>query len=195
MLQKAFHRARLAAPTTMIIDDIDAIFGMRSQVSNSVSAATLLSVLLNEMDGLCAAHGTFWLIFHMRIPAKQDCLTSWLVHIFCSCACQTELWHGVTGLLMDMLGMSFPIVSVPCVMTFKFFHCLVIMACTTGQFFTPGGLFATWQGFGNFSVTNHSVVDFVLGKWIVLRLQGEHNQANPPNNIIHCSIPCTANKF
>ena len=59
MLQKAFHRARLAAPTTMIIDDIDAIFGMRSQVSNSVSAATLLSVLLNEMDGLCAAHGTF----------------------------------------------------------------------------------------------------------------------------------------
>lgn len=57
-MQQAFHRARLAAPSMMIIDDIDAVFGARRQETDSKMAATLLSVLLTELDGLYSAKGS-----------------------------------------------------------------------------------------------------------------------------------------
>ncbi|KAI5717874.1 hypothetical protein M8J77_012834 [Diaphorina citri] len=47
-----FHRARLAAPAILFIDEIDALVGNRSEVSCKDVQQSVLSVFLNEMDGV-----------------------------------------------------------------------------------------------------------------------------------------------
>uniref|UniRef100_A0A8D8M7R3 Spermatogenesis-associated protein 5-like protein 1 n=1 Tax=Cacopsylla melanoneura TaxID=428564 RepID=A0A8D8M7R3_9HEMI len=47
-----FHRARLSAPAILFIDEIDALVGNRSESSGKDVQQSVLSVFLNEMDGV-----------------------------------------------------------------------------------------------------------------------------------------------
>ncbi|KAL1451115.1 hypothetical protein WDU94_003405 [Cyamophila willieti] len=47
-----FHRARLSAPAILFIDEIDALVGNRSESSSKEVQQSVLSVFLNEMDGV-----------------------------------------------------------------------------------------------------------------------------------------------
>lgn len=58
MLRSVFKQARLAAPSVVFLDEIDALFASRSHADSSDRTATnLLATLLTEMDGLELATG------------------------------------------------------------------------------------------------------------------------------------------
>lgn len=57
MLRQVFKQARLAAPSIIFLDEIDALFAKRSGPSSDTTATQLLSTLLTEMDGMELATG------------------------------------------------------------------------------------------------------------------------------------------
>lgn len=58
MLRSVFRQARLAAPSIVFLDEIDALFGSRAAADEAdASSMQLLGCLLTEMDGLELARG------------------------------------------------------------------------------------------------------------------------------------------
>ena len=58
MLRQVFQQGRLAAPSIIFLDEIDALFAKRGGESESdTTSMQLLSTLLTEMDGLELATG------------------------------------------------------------------------------------------------------------------------------------------
>lgn len=49
---QVFQKARACAPSILFLDEIDSIIGKRSDTSNHGVQGRVLSMLLNEMDGV-----------------------------------------------------------------------------------------------------------------------------------------------
>jgi SpoVK/Ycf46/Vps4 family AAA+-type ATPase len=56
-LRQIFKQGRLAAPSIIFLDEIDALFANRDSADSESTGTQLLSVLLTEMDGLELATG------------------------------------------------------------------------------------------------------------------------------------------
>lgn len=76
-LREAFHKARLAAPAILFVDELDMLVGKRGgagEGEGNDASARLLSTFLNEMDGLELASGILVLATTNRPTAIDSAL-------------------------------------------------------------------------------------------------------------------------
>ncbi|PXF39980.1 Spermatogenesis-associated protein 5-like protein 1 [Gracilariopsis chorda] len=77
ILRDAFSTARVAAPSILFIDEIDAIVGKRSisgLVDGNAVQQRVLSTLLTEMDGIVSAQGVLVIAATNRVDLLDDAL-------------------------------------------------------------------------------------------------------------------------